>query len=227
MCIGYNYCMSILYLHYDKFYIVWVVLTTYGLTECIINEWMIQEQSINVTKFLLPFRIWILSAFLYEGLTWLSKTVYSISILSLLWAWQLYSVGSLHLPGHPMISVLVRTNMEKMSCKSSITAATWVGCLLRGFSFNLTTIHVGYSVICWVGLWNSQTCCTILWMRVQMSWPWTSTGTVIWVTMPPFTFYKVLMQMLVVKCKEVIRGWWHLYNKDILDFYCSQMCLGL
>jgi hypothetical protein len=39
MYIGYNYCMSILYLHYDKFYILWVVLTLYGLTECIINEW--------------------------------------------------------------------------------------------------------------------------------------------------------------------------------------------
>ena len=38
MYIGYNYCMSVLYLHYDKFYILWVVLTLYGLTECIINE---------------------------------------------------------------------------------------------------------------------------------------------------------------------------------------------
>jgi len=38
MYIGYNYCMSILYLRYDKFYILWVVLPLYGLTECIINE---------------------------------------------------------------------------------------------------------------------------------------------------------------------------------------------
>jgi len=32
--------MSILYLHYDKFYILGVVLTLYGLTERIINELM-------------------------------------------------------------------------------------------------------------------------------------------------------------------------------------------
>jgi len=38
MYIGYNYCMSILYLHYDKFYILWVVLTLYGLKERIINK---------------------------------------------------------------------------------------------------------------------------------------------------------------------------------------------
>ena len=40
MYIWYNYCMSILYLHYDKFYILWVVLTLYGLTEFIMNECM-------------------------------------------------------------------------------------------------------------------------------------------------------------------------------------------
>ena len=40
MYIGYNYCMSIWYLHYNKFYILWAVLTMYGLTERIINEWM-------------------------------------------------------------------------------------------------------------------------------------------------------------------------------------------
>ena len=33
--------------------------------------------------------------------------------------------------------------------------------------------------------------------------------------------------MLAVKCKEVIQGWLNLYNKDILEFYCSQMRLGL
>jgi len=38
MYIGYNYCVSIIYLHYAKFYILWVVLTLYGLTERIINE---------------------------------------------------------------------------------------------------------------------------------------------------------------------------------------------
>jgi len=32
--------MSILYLRYDKFYILWVVLTLYGLTERIMNECM-------------------------------------------------------------------------------------------------------------------------------------------------------------------------------------------
>ena len=49
MYIGYNYCMSKLYLHYDKFYILWVVLTLYGLTECLINEWitMIRRKSNN------------------------------------------------------------------------------------------------------------------------------------------------------------------------------------
>jgi len=41
--------MSKLYLHYDKFYILWYVLTLYGLTECLINEWitMIRRKSNN------------------------------------------------------------------------------------------------------------------------------------------------------------------------------------
>ena len=36
--------MSILYLHYDKFYILCFVLTLYGLTEHIINEWMNESE---------------------------------------------------------------------------------------------------------------------------------------------------------------------------------------
>jgi len=116
---------------------------------------------------------------------------------------------------------------KRCCVKASITATTCVGCLLRGSSFNLTTIHMGYGVICWVCLWNSQIYRTFLWMTVQMSWLQTSAGTVIWVTKPPFTFYKVLRQMLAVKCQEVTWGWWNLYNKDILYHYSSQMGLGL
>jgi hypothetical protein len=50
MYMWYNYFMSILHLHHDKLYILAVrVLILYGLTECIINEWLLKLT--NVTTF--------------------------------------------------------------------------------------------------------------------------------------------------------------------------------